>query len=147
MLGAIETIILSGIGWKLFAMAVGRKKADLLAALREGSRGKPAGGDRSEMPDGLEWPGFIHLRTHSAYSLLEGALPIKTMLKLAAVDDQPALAISDTNNLFGALEFSVKAMEEGIQPIIACQSISTWKTMMVKTAARRITSNGRNPLY
>jgi len=102
-------------------MAVGRKKADLLAALREGSRGKPAGGDRSEMPEGLEWPGFIHLRTHSAYSLLEGALPIKTMLKIAVADDQPALAISDTNNLFGALEFSVKAMEEGIQPIIACQ--------------------------
>jgi DNA polymerase-3 subunit alpha len=63
----------------------------------------------------------VHLRVHSAYSLLEGALPIKTLIKRALADDQPALAITDTNNLFGALEFSVKAMEAGIQPLIGCQ--------------------------
>ncbi|KGF69347.1 DNA polymerase III subunit alpha [Hoeflea sp. BAL378] len=67
------------------------------------------------------WPGFVHLRVHSAYSLLEGALPIKTLIKRAVSDAQPALAITDTNNLFGALEFSVKAMEAGIQPLIGCQ--------------------------
>ncbi|OCW56829.1 DNA polymerase III subunit alpha [Hoeflea olei] len=67
------------------------------------------------------WPGFVHLRVHSAYSLLEGALPIKTLIKRAVADEQPALAITDTNNLFGALEFSVKAMEAGIQPLIGCQ--------------------------
>jgi DNA polymerase-3 subunit alpha len=63
----------------------------------------------------------VHLRVHSAYSLLEGALPIKTLIKRAVADEQPALAITDTNNLFGALEFSVKAMEAGIQPLIGCQ--------------------------
>ena len=42
--------------------------------------------------------GFVHLRVHSALSLLEGALPIKKLLDLAKSDDQPALAITDTGN-------------------------------------------------
>ncbi len=65
-------------------------------------------------------PGFIHLHVHSAYSLLEGALPVKALAKLAAADGQPALAITDRNNLFGALEFSEALAGEGIQPIIGC---------------------------
>jgi DNA polymerase III subunit alpha len=65
-------------------------------------------------------PGFIHLHVHSAYSLLEGALPIKALAKLAAAGGQPALAITDRNNLFGALEFSEALAGEGIQPIIGC---------------------------
>ena len=65
-------------------------------------------------------PAFIHLHVHSAYSLLEGALPIKALAKLAAADRQPALAITDRNNLFGALEFSEVLAAEGIQPIIGC---------------------------
>jgi DNA polymerase-3 subunit alpha len=65
--------------------------------------------------------GFVHLRVHSAYSLLEGALPIKVLAKLAAADRQPALGIADTGNLFGALEFAEKMAEKGIQPIIGCQ--------------------------
>ena len=51
---------------------------------------------------------FIHLRVHSAYSLLEGALPIATLVDMATADNMPALAITDSNNLFGALEFSEK---------------------------------------
>ena len=65
-------------------------------------------------------PGFIHLRVHSAYSLLEGALPIKKLAELAQADAQPALAITDRNNLFGALEFSETLAGAGIQPIIGC---------------------------
>jgi DNA polymerase-3 subunit alpha len=65
--------------------------------------------------------GFVHLRVHTAYSLLEGALPLKTLVKLASADRMPALGIADTGNLFGALEFSEKMAEEGIQPIIGCQ--------------------------
>jgi DNA polymerase-3 subunit alpha len=61
---------------------------------------------------------FIHLRTHSAYSLTEGALPIKRMASLAKDFGMPALAITDTGNLFGALEFSEALSEKGIQPII-----------------------------
>ncbi|WP_346896527.1 DNA polymerase III subunit alpha [uncultured Roseibium sp.] len=65
--------------------------------------------------------GYVHLRVHSALSLLEGALPIKKLLDLAKADEQPALAITDTGNLFGAQEFSAKAWGAGIQPIIGCQ--------------------------
>ncbi|WP_350334077.1 DNA polymerase III subunit alpha [Coralliovum pocilloporae] len=66
-------------------------------------------------------PGFIHLRVHSAYSLLEGALPLAKLVKLAVEQSMPALGIADTGNLFGALEFSEKASGEGLQPIIGCQ--------------------------
>ncbi|MBL8575566.1 MAG: DNA polymerase III subunit alpha [Hyphomicrobiaceae bacterium] len=65
--------------------------------------------------------GFIHLRAHSAYSLLEGALPLGKLIELAKADTQPAIALTDTGNLFGALEFSEKAVEKGIQPIVGCQ--------------------------
>jgi DNA polymerase-3 subunit alpha len=63
---------------------------------------------------------FVHLHVHSSYSLLEGALPIAQLAKLASADRQPALALTDTGNLFGALEFSEKMAEAGVQPIIGC---------------------------
>ena len=69
----------------------------------------------------MRGPGFIHLHVHSAFSLLEGALQLETILKLAAADEQPALGIADTNNLFGALEFSEKATKKGIQPLIGVE--------------------------
>ncbi len=63
-------------------------------------------------------PGFVHLRVHSAYSLLEGALPIPRIAKLCAKHAFPAVALTDTNNMFGALEFSEKLSKDGIQPIV-----------------------------
>ncbi len=60
---------------------------------------------------------FVHLKVHSAYSLLEGALPIAKLAKLATAFGMPALGLSDTNNMFGALEFSDKLAKDGIQPI------------------------------
>ncbi len=66
-------------------------------------------------------PKFVHLRVHSAYSLLEGALQLPKIVELARADLQPAVCIADTGNLFGALEFSDKAYAAGIQPIIGCQ--------------------------
>src|SRR5215203_2834548 len=65
--------------------------------------------------------GFVHLHVHSSYSLLEGALKVADLAKLAAADKQPALALTDTNNLFGALEFSEKLAGMGIQPIAGLQ--------------------------
>ena len=65
--------------------------------------------------------GFVHLHVHSAYSLLEGALPLKRLTDLAVADRMPALGIADTGNLFGALEFAEKMAEKGIQPIVGCQ--------------------------
>ncbi len=63
-------------------------------------------------------PGFVHLHVHSSYSLLEGALPIARLAALAKKDRQPALALTDTDNMFGALEFSEKLAGAGIQPIV-----------------------------
>ncbi len=70
------------------------------------------------MTDTVHKPRFIHLRAHSAYSLSEGALPIKQMAALALKFRMPALAITDTGNLFGALEYSEALAEKGVQPII-----------------------------
>ena len=68
-------------------------------------------------------PGFIHLHIHSQYSLLEGALKLGTLLDLAKADKQPALGIADTNNLFGALEFSEKAAGKGVQPLLGAELV------------------------
>ncbi len=65
--------------------------------------------------------GFVHLHVHSSYSLLEGSLKIGDLADLAKADRQPALALTDTNNLFGALEFSEKLAGKGIQPIAGIQ--------------------------
>ena len=73
------------------------------------------------MSGSLKDPGFIHLHVHSSFSLREGALGIGALAKLAVADAMPALAITDTNNLFGALEFSEKLSKEGVQPIIGMQ--------------------------
>ncbi|HEV7254582.1 MAG TPA: DNA polymerase III subunit alpha [Mesorhizobium sp.] len=64
---------------------------------------------------------FIHLRVHSAYSLLEGALPLGKIVAHAVADGAPAIAVTDTANMFGALEFAQKATKEGVQPLIATQ--------------------------
>ncbi len=77
--------------------------------------------NRSPSADGSTAPAparFVHLKVHSAYSLLEGALTIPKLAKLAAAYGFPALGLTDTNNLFGALEFSDKLAEAGIQPVI-----------------------------
>jgi DNA polymerase III subunit alpha len=63
---------------------------------------------------------FVHLHVHSSFSLLEGALTIARLAELAKSDHQPALALTDTDNMFGALEFSEKLAGYGIQPIIGC---------------------------
>ena len=66
-------------------------------------------------------PRFIHLRVHTEHSLLEGAVPVKKLVKLCVDAQMPAVAVTDTNNLFAALEFSVTASDAGLQPIIGCQ--------------------------
>ena len=83
-------------------------------------RAKGAGGaEREAGAPGV--PGFVHLHVHSSYSLREGAMAVARLITFAAADSQPALAITDTNNLFGALEFSEKVAKAGVQPIIGIQ--------------------------
>ena len=64
---------------------------------------------------------FVHLRVHTAYSLSEGAIKVKPLVKLCDKMGMPAVAITDTGNLFGALEFSTACADAGVQPIIGVQ--------------------------
>jgi DNA polymerase-3 subunit alpha len=64
---------------------------------------------------------FVHLRTHSAYSLLEGAIKVEDLGRLARSFRMPALAVTDTSNLFGLFEIVESVMAEGVQPIVGCQ--------------------------
>ncbi|MBS0185921.1 MAG: DNA polymerase III subunit alpha [Proteobacteria bacterium] len=87
----------------------------------------------------LEEVPFVHLRVHTAYSLLEGALKIKDIPMLLKTHKMPAIAMTDTGNLFGALEFSLSLAEQGIQPIIGCQlklkSYKDEKSSFIKTTS------------
>ena len=64
---------------------------------------------------------FIHLHVHSAYSLSEGAIKAEKLPGLAIAANMPAVALTDTANLFGALEFAQYACVKGVQPIMGCQ--------------------------
>ena len=61
---------------------------------------------------------FVHLRNCTAYSPLEGAISVSSLIELCREQRAPAVGIADSNNLFGALEFSLSAARAGIQPII-----------------------------
>ncbi|HEX3419207.1 MAG TPA: PHP domain-containing protein, partial [Stellaceae bacterium] len=63
---------------------------------------------------------FVHLRVHTAYSLSAGAIPIKELAGLCKAERMPAVAITDSGNLFGALEFATTCSAAGVQPIIGC---------------------------
>src|SRR5512143_1834233 len=65
--------------------------------------------------------GFVHLHLHTQYSLLDGANRIDDLVKKAHEFGMPALAITDHGNMFGAIEFYLKAEKAGIKPIIGCE--------------------------
>ncbi|MFL5267152.1 MAG: DNA polymerase III subunit alpha [Stellaceae bacterium] len=64
---------------------------------------------------------FVHLRVHTAYSLSAGAIRIKELAGLCKAEHMPAVAVTDTGNLFGALEFATTCSAAGVQPIIGCE--------------------------
>ncbi|MEM7680241.1 MAG: PHP domain-containing protein, partial [Pseudomonadota bacterium] len=64
---------------------------------------------------------FIHLHVHSAYSLAEGAIKTKDLIKLTKGYGMPAVAVTDSSNMFGAMEFAIEAKKAGVQPIIGAQ--------------------------
>lgn len=64
---------------------------------------------------------FVHLHTHSDYSLLDGACPVQQLVDQAYKFDMPALALTDHGNLFGAIDFYQTARKRGIKPIIGCE--------------------------
>ncbi len=65
---------------------------------------------------------FIHLHVHSAYSLAEGAIKVKDLVKRCVQNRMPAVGVTDTNNMFGAMEFALEASKSGLQPILGCQA-------------------------
>jgi DNA polymerase-3 subunit alpha len=96
--GVVAGRSISGLNWGAFGRT--------LAALQE---------------SGMGYQNFVHLRVHSAYSLSEGAIKVDRIPALARQMGMPAVAMTDTSNLFGALEFSQYCMAKGVQPIIGCQ--------------------------
>jgi DNA polymerase-3 subunit alpha len=64
---------------------------------------------------------FVHLRVHTAYSLSAGAIRIKELAALCKAERMPAVAVTDSGNLFGALEFATICSAAGVQPIIGCE--------------------------
>src|SRR5580704_9269074 len=65
---------------------------------------------------------FVHLHLHTEYSLLDGAIRMKELMKKAVEFKMPAVAITDHGNLFGAIEFYQEAQRAGVKPIIGCEA-------------------------
>jgi DNA polymerase-3 subunit alpha len=66
---------------------------------------------------------FVHLRVHSAFSLLEGAMQPDEIAKLCKANRMPAVAVTDTNNLFGLYDITDALVKAGVQPIVGCQLV------------------------
>ncbi len=64
---------------------------------------------------------FVHLRLHTEYSVADGTCRIDDVVKRAVEFSQPALAITDIHNLFGAVKFYTANRQSGIQPIIGAE--------------------------
>jgi DNA polymerase-3 subunit alpha len=65
-------------------------------------------------------PQFVHLRLHSEFSIVDGLIRIDDVVKAAAKDAQPALAITDLSNLFGMVKFYKAARGKGVKPVVGC---------------------------
>ncbi|MBI5855379.1 MAG: PHP domain-containing protein, partial [Nitrospirae bacterium] len=65
---------------------------------------------------------FVHLHLHTQYSLLDGANQLDPLVRQIRDFRQPAVAITDHGNMFGAIEFYRKAKDAGIKPIIGCEA-------------------------
>ncbi len=80
---------------------------------------------------------FIHLHTHTDYSLLDGACEISQMMDVVAEQKAPAIAMTDHGNLFGGVEFYNAAKSKGVNPILGCEVYVTQQSRSVKNAANR----------
>ena len=94
----------------------------------------------------MSYADFIHLRTHSAYSLSEGAIHVADLVNLSKQMRMPAVALTDTSNMFGVLEFSQFAVKAGIQPIIGCQLLLGKEPSVEKTSAHNSGLRSLGPL-
>src|SRR6266705_4901356 len=80
---------------------------------------------------------FVHLHLHTEYSLLDGSIRMKELMKKAAEFKMPAVAITDHGNLFGAIEFYQEAQRAGVKPIIGCEAYVAPGSHKDRPASRR----------
>src|SRR5687768_3076789 len=73
------------------------------------------------MSTAMEHSGFVHLHCHTEYSLLDGANKVDKLFQRIKMLNQPAVAMTDHGNMFGAVEFYREAISHGIKPIIGCE--------------------------
>ena len=90
----------------------------------------------------MKYSNFVHLHTHSQYSLLDGACRLDTAIAMAKEYKMPALAITDHGNMFGAIEFYTKAQKAGIKPIIGCEAYVAGGSRLDKTPSGKYPDGG-----
>lgn len=66
--------------------------------------------------------GFVHLHTHTEYSMLDGASRLSELVEVAAKDHQPALGITDHGNMYGVLDFYRECKDKGVNPVIGTEA-------------------------
>ena len=66
---------------------------------------------------------FVHLRIHSEFSVVDGTNRIDDLVSVASKDRQPALGLTDLNNLFGAIKFYKGARGKGVKPVIGAEIV------------------------
>lgn len=81
---------------------------------------------------------FVHLRTHTEFSVVDGTNRIPNIVALAIKNAQPALAITDLNNLFGTIKFYREARNKGIKPLIGAEIVVAALTSDVEKTSRII---------
>ena len=70
-----------------------------------------------------ESPNFVHLHVHSEFSLLKASSRISDLVQSAVDFGQPALAITDLGNMFGAVDFFNACRKKGVKPLMAIELI------------------------
>ena len=84
---------------------------------------------------------FSHLHVHSDFSLLSGAMSVSSILKKAVEMRQPAVALTDHGNLFGAVEFYSEALRQGVKPILGCE------VYLCEDHSKKVSAGPRGPQY
>lgn len=90
---------------------------------------------------------FVHLHTHTDYSMLDGASRIDGLMAAAADMGMPALAITDHGNLFGAVEFYRAGRAHGVKPILGCELYMAPGSRRQRSGTRRGKGDPRNEPY
>jgi len=93
---------------------------------------------------------FVHLHTHTEYSMLDGASRVSGLMRRAAEQGMPALAITDHGNMFGAIDFYKAGLEHGVKPIIGCEAYVAPDSRFAKGARGPRGGNGgarKEPYY